>query len=214
MSEEIVFYHNPISRSAMVHGALEEFGVPYRIADIDFASGASRQPAFLKINPMGKIPAIEHRGTIVTEGAAIMAYLADAFPEKGLAPSPTSPERGTYLRWLFFTAGCFEPAFLDTMMKRPPVPNKAACGYGSYEDVLAAIEIALTPGPWILGDSFSAADLYLGAELGFATKFGSPGLADSAIISDYVARFNARPAIARAAAADQAAIAERQTAGG
>ena len=211
MSEEILFYHNPQSRAAMVHAALQEFGVPFRTEIVDFMKGHNRREEFTRINPMGKIPTIVHRGTVITESAAIIAYLADAFPEKGLAPSATSPERGTYLRWLFFTAGCFEPAFFDVMMKRPPA-EKRALGYGSYEDVINAIEIALTPGPWILGETFSAADLYLGAELSFATQFGGPGIKDSRIIQDYVARYQARPGVAKAAADDQALIAEWQKA--
>ena len=211
MSDDILFYHNPQSRAAMVHAALQEFGVPIRTEIVDFMKGHNRREEFTRINPMGKIPTIVHRGTVVTESAAIIAYLADAFPEKGLAPSATSPERGTYLRWLFFTAGCFEPAFFDVMMKRPPA-EKRALGYGSYEDVINAIEIALTPGPWILGETFSAADLYLGAELSFATQFGGPGIKDSRIIQDYVARYQARPGVAKAAAEDQALIAEWQKA--
>lgn len=211
MSDEILFYHNPQSRSAMVRAALEEFGLPYRIEIVDFARGENRREEFTRINPMGKIPTIIHNGTVVTESAAIIAYLADAFPEKGLAPSPSSAERGTYLRWLFFTAGCFEPAFFDVMMKRPPA-EKRAIGYGSYEDVIHAVEVALTPGPWILGETFSAADLYLGAELSFATRFGGPGLADNRVIQDYIARYQGRPGVAKAAAADAALIAEWQKA--
>src|SRR5882757_6564464 len=121
MTEEIVFYHNPQSRAQMAHWMLEEADAPYKIMPIDFAKGESRTPEFLAINPMGKLPTIVHRGIVVTETAAIISYIADAFPDAGLAPPPGDPLRGTYYRWLFFGAGCFEPALLDKMMKRPPV---------------------------------------------------------------------------------------------
>lgn len=119
MSDEIVFYHNPQSRAVMTHWMLEEVGVPYRIVPIDLQKGGHKAPDFLKINPMGKIPAIIHRGVTVTETAAIIAYLADAFPAAGLAPATDDPARGTWLRWLVFGAGCFEPALVDRLMQRP-----------------------------------------------------------------------------------------------
>jgi len=137
MTDEIVFYHNPQSRSQMVRWMIEEAGAPHRVVPIDFAKNEHKAPAFLALNPMGKLPTIEHRGTVVTETAAIIAYLADTFPQAGLAPAPGEPARGAYYRWLFFGAGCFEPALLDKMMKRPEVERQAAVGWGSYDDVLA-----------------------------------------------------------------------------
>ena len=193
MNDELVFYGNPRSRAQMTHFMLEELGIPYRFVAIDFQNGANREPDFLAINPMGKVPAITHRGVTVTESGAIIAYLADAFPEKGLAPALDDPQRGTWLRWLFFGAGAFEPALLDTMLKRPEAP-RATVGYGSYADVLDALETMLDPGPWILGQRFSAADVYVGAELAWASSFGAPGLADHPRISDYIERIKARPA--------------------
>jgi len=162
MSDEITFYHNPQSRSQMVHWMLEEAAAPYKIMPIDFAKSEHKAPAFLEINPMGKIPTIVHRGTVVTETAAIIAYLADAFPKAGLAPATDDPRRGAYYRWLFFGAGCFEPALLDTVMKRAPVERKSAVGWGSYEDVLSTLKTALATGPYLLGDEFTAADVYIG----------------------------------------------------
>ena len=126
MTEEIVFYHNPRSRAQMVHWMLEEAGAPYRIVPIDFEKGEHKAPSFLAINPMGKLPTIVHRGVVVTETAAIIAYIADNFPQAGLAPGPEDAQRGAYYRWLFFGAGCFEPALLDKMMKRPEVERKAS----------------------------------------------------------------------------------------
>ena len=199
MSDEILFYHNPQSRSQMVHWMLEEAGAPYKIAPIDFAKNEHKSPAFLKINPMGKLPTIVHRGTVVTETAAIIAYLADVFPEAKLAPAIDDPRRGAYYRWLFFGAGCFEPALLDMVMKRPPVERKSAVGWGSYEDVLSTLKTALATGPYLLGDLFSAADVYIGSEINFAMKFGGPGLKGEKLFEDYVARLIARPAFKRAA---------------
>lgn len=196
MSDDVIFYHNPRSRAQMVHWMLEEVGAPYRIVPIDFDKGENRAPEFLAINPMGKLPTIIHRGVTVTETAAIIAYLADAFPAAGLAPATDDPARGTWLRWIVFGASCFEPALLDTMLKRPEAP-KMSTGYGSYDDVLNALETMLEPGPWILGDRFSAADVYIGAELAWATMFGAPGVADRPKLAAYVERVKARPAYQR-----------------
>ena len=199
MSEEIVFYHNPQSRAQMAHWMLEEAGAPYKTVMIDLANGENRKPEFLAINPMGKLPTIVHRGTVVTETAAIIAYIADAFPEAGLAPPVGDPSRGTYYRWLFFGAGCIEPALLDKMMNRPPVERKGAVGWGSYEEVVATLKTALAKGPYLLGDKFSAADVYIGSEIRFGSMFGAPGLKGEKVFDDYVARLSARPAAKRAA---------------
>ena len=199
MTEEIVFYHNPRSRSQMVHWMLEEASAPYRIVPIDFEKGEHKASAFLAINPMGKLPTIVHRGVVVTETAAIIAYIADNFPKAGLAPEPEDARRGAYYRWLFFGAGCFEPALLDKMMKRPEVERKAAVGWGSYEEVLAALKTALAGGPYLLGETFSAADVYVGSEIRFAMMFGAPGLKGEKVFDDYVARLSARPAAQRTA---------------
>lgn len=199
MTEEVLFYHNPRSRAQMVHWMLEEAGAPYRIVAIDFEKGEHKSPSFLALNPMGKLPTIVHRGTVVTETAAIIAYLADAFPSAGLAPALDDPGRGTYYRWLFFGAGCFEPALLDTMLQRPAPERKSAVGWGSYEDVLATLRTALARGPYLLGENFSAADVYVGAELRWAMMFGAPGLKGEPIFDAYVARISARPAAQRTA---------------
>ncbi|MFC0304931.1 glutathione S-transferase family protein [Rhizorhabdus histidinilytica] len=193
MNDELVLYGNPRSRAQMVHFLLEELGIPYRLVVIDFEKGESRQADYLAINPMGKVPAIVHRGVTVTETGAIIAYLADAFPEKGLAPAIGDPQRGTWLRWMFFGAGVIEPAILDTMLKRPDAPRTTA-GYGSYADVLDTLDTMLDPGPWILGERFSAADVYVGAELVWAAMFGVPDIADHPRIAAYIERIRDRPA--------------------
>lgn len=196
MSDEIVFYHNPQSRASMVHLMLEECGADYRIVPIDFAKGENKTPDFLKLNPMGKLPTIVHRGVVVTETPAIIAYLADLHPQAGLAPPIGDPARGTWYRWLFFGGSCFEPALLDTAAKRPPA-DPGMTGYGSYEQVLNALKIALTPGPWLLGDRFSAADIYVGSEINWAMMFGAPDLKGEKVFDDYVARLTERPAYRR-----------------
>lgn len=204
MSEEIVFYHNPQSRAAMVHLMLEECGANYRIVPIDFAKGEHKAPEFLKLNPMGKLPTIVHRGTVVTETPAIIAYLADIHPQANLAPPIGDPARGSYYRWLFFGGSCFEPAILDTATKRA-APDPGMAGYGSYEQVLNALKTALTPGPYLLGDHFTAADVYVGSELNWAMMFGAPGLKGEKVFDDYVARLTQRETYKKVSGAAAAA---------
>ena len=197
MTDKIVFYHNPQSRAAIVHWMLEEAGADYEIHHIDFQKGDHKTPAFLAINPMGKIPTIVVGGTVITEAPAIIAWLADAYSAAGLAPPLGSPERGAYYRWLFFGGSCIEPALVDQMLKRAPPERKSALGWGSYDDVIDTVEGALRPGPWLLGDSFSAADVYVGAELMWAGQLGAPRIKESQVIADYVARCMKRPAYLR-----------------
>jgi glutathione S-transferase len=195
MSEEIVFYHNPMSRGRMVHWMLEETGAPYRTVPVSFDKGENKKPAFLAVNPMGKLPTIVHRGTVVTECGAIITYLADAFPAAKLAPAVGDPERGTYLRWMFFGQGCIESALIDRMLSRPPVDRPAALGYGKYDDVVHALETALAPGPYILGARFSAVDVYVGSQLAFGMMMKS--LEPLPIFQSYVAALAQRPAYKR-----------------
>lgn len=195
MSEEILFYYNPMSRARIAHFMLEEVGQPYRIEVVRFDKGEHKMPAFLAVNPMGKLPALVHRGTVVTESAAICAYLADAFPAAGLAPALDSPERGTYYRWMFFGAGCLEPAIIDRMLSRPPVERPSALAYGSYEDTMRTLEKAIQPGPFILGDRFGAADVYIGSQIGFGMMTKS--LDPRPFFQAYLARITERPAYKR-----------------
>jgi glutathione S-transferase len=195
MSEEIVFYCNPMSRARIAHWMLEEVGAPYRIELVSFEKGEHKKPSFLAINPMGKLPAIVHRGVVVTECAAICAYLADAFPTARLAPRNEEPARGTYLRWLFFGAGCAEPAIVDRMLNRPQPERTAAMGYGTYADTVNVLEKALTPGPYLLGDRFSAADVYIGSQIGFGMM--TKALEPRPIFQDYYARLSERSAYKR-----------------
>jgi glutathione S-transferase len=195
MSEEIVFYHNPLSRGRIAHWMLEEVGAPYRIEVLDLAKGEHKRPEYLALNPMGKVPIIVHRGVVVSETSAICAYLADAFPEAQLAPALDDPARGTYLRWLFFGAACAEPALVDKILARPAPESSGTLGYGSYEDMLNGLERAITPGPYILGERFSAADVYIGSLIswGLMTKSLEPRPTFLA----YLARQRDRPAVRR-----------------
>lgn len=166
MTDELVFYTNPMSRGRIVRWMLEELGQPYRTELLDYGT-TMKAPEYLAVNPMGKVPAIVHRGTVVTETPAICMYLADAYPKAGLAPALDDPRRATYVRWFFFGAGCFEPALVDKMLARPPVERKSALGYGTYEDTLNVLEKALQPGPFVLGDRFSAVDVYIASQIGW-----------------------------------------------
>jgi glutathione S-transferase len=195
MSEEVVFYYNPMSRARIVHWMLEETGAPYRMELVSFDKGEHKKPGFLAVNPMGKLPAIVHRNTVVTESGAICAYLADAFPAARLAPRNEEPARGTYFRWMFFGAGCVEAASIDRMLGRPQPEQTAALGYGTYDDTLNTLEKALTPGPYILGDQFSAADVYVGSQIGFGLMTRS--VEPRPVFQQYVARLSERPAYKR-----------------
>jgi glutathione S-transferase len=192
MSEEVIFYHNPMSRGRMVHWMLEETGAPYRIELISFDQGDNKKPAFLAVNPMGKLPAIVHRDTVVTECGAIITYLADAFPAAKLAPALDDPARGTYLRWMFFGQGCMDSALIDRMLSRPLAGRPSALGYGNYDDVVRAVEKALDPGPYILGSRFSAVDVYIGSQLGFGMMTKS--LEPRPAFQSYVGLISQRPA--------------------
>ncbi len=172
MSKELVFYTNPQSRGMVVHWLLEEIGAPYTIEIKDYGT-TIKAPEYLAINPMGKVPAVRHGATVVTETGAICAYLADAFPQAGLAPAPS--ERGDYYRWLFFAAGCIEPAMSNHSVGWDPatVEMQGRFGYGSYASVMDTLAKAVAGRRYIAGDAFTAADIYLGSMIGFGLQFGA-----------------------------------------
>jgi len=201
VAEELVFYSNPMSRGRIVRWMLEEVGAPYRTQMLDF--GKMKSPDYLAINPMGKVPAIKHGNTIVTECAAICAYLADAFPEAGLAPPPA--QRGDYYRWLFFTAGPVEAAVTNKALGlTPPADREGMVGYGTYGAVIDVLEKAVTAKPYIAGDAFTAADVYVGSHISWGLQFGS--IERRPAFEAYWKTLENRPAHVRATALDDAAM--------
>lgn len=204
MSEEIVFYTNPMSRGRIVRWMLEELGQPYRTEVLDYGT-TMKAAAYRAINPMGKVPAIRHRGVTVTECAAICAYLADAYPEAGLAPAFDDPARGAFLRWMFFAAGPVDAAVTARSLGwQAPPERQGMVGYGSYEQMVDALETAVEIGPFILGDRFSAADVYVGSQIGWGLQFKT--LPDRETFKAYAGRIMSRPAAIRAREVDDALI--------
>jgi len=190
-----VLYHMPQSRGATTLWMNEELGQVCDIKLLNLKAGEQKQPDYLKLNPMGKVPALSHDGAVVTEAAAICAYLADAFPDAGLAPATTDPLRGVYYRWMCFAPSCIEPMMLDKLSKATR-ENSGATGHGTEESVLSAIKSALVNGPFILGETFSAADVVFGSTLNFAIMFGA--IANEDPYKSYVERLRERPAFIRA----------------
>ena len=196
----IDFYYNPHSRAAIVHWMLEEVGVPFRMHVLRLDKAEHKTPEFLAINPMGKLPTIKHGDVVVTEYPAICCYLADVFPAAGLAPAIGDPRRGPYLRWLFFTGSCIEPAIADHALKREP-GKPSMMGYGSYEDVMNTAALAAKDGPYLLGDMFSAADVSFGSGILFGMMFGI--IQPRPEFVAYAEQLKKRPAYQRAKAKDE-----------
>ncbi len=208
MAEELVFYTNPMSRGRMVRWMLEEVGQPYRTEILEYNT-TIKGPEYLAVNPMGKVPALRHGEATITETAAICAYLADAFPQAGLAPPAGSPLRGPYYRWLFFGAGPVEAAMMNQAFGlEVPADRQAMSGYGSLAAVTGVLDGVLSRADYLLGDRFSAADIYVGSQIGFATMFGV--LEKRPAFTAYLARINARPAASRAREIDDALLPEDQ----
>ena len=208
MADELVFYTNPQSRGRIVRWMLEEVGQPYRTELLDYAT-TMKAPAYLAVNPMGKVPALRHGETVITEAAAICAYLADAFPDAGLAPAPGDRLRGPYYRWLFFAAGPVEAAASNHALGFVlPEGRERMVGYGSYNDVMNALEAAVSQGDYLVGDRFTAADVYVGSHIGFGLQFGT--FEKRAAFERYVARLGARAAFQRAQKIDDDLAAHQQ----
>lgn len=207
-SEEIVLYTNPMSRGRIARWMLEETGQPYRAEVLEYGA-PMKSPQYLAINPMGKVPAIVHGGVVVTECAAICAWLADAFPEAGLAPAPGDPLRGPYYRWLFFAAGPLEAAVTaKSLGLLAPAEKSGMAGYGSYEQTVDALETVVAgAAPWLLGERFSAADVYVGSQVVWGQQFGT--LPARPAFATYAARLQARDAYRRATALDDAMMPPR-----
>ena len=206
MADELVLYTNPMSRGRIARWMLEEVGQPYRTEVLNYAS-TMKAPAYRAINPMGKVPALRHGDAVVTETAAICAYLADAFPQTSLAPPSGSKLRAPYYRWLFFTAGPVEAALTNKALGfEVPPDRERMMGYGNIAQTLDTLEAAVSRSEYLVGDSFTAADLYVGSHIGFGLMFGT--LEKRAAFEKYWQRVSSRPACLRAKELDDAEAAE------
>ena len=202
MADELVFYTNPRSRGRIARWMLEVVGQPYRTEVLDYGT-TMKAPAYLAINPMGKVPALAHGDAVVTEAAAICAYLADAFPQAELAPAPGNRLRAPYYRWLFFAAGPIEASVTNKAFGfAVPSEREPSLGYGNYERVMKTLEDAVSTGNYLVGDKFSAADLYVGSHIGFGLMFGT--IEKRPAFERYWQRITARPAYVRARQLDDA----------
>jgi glutathione S-transferase len=207
MSEDLVFYTNPRSRGRMVRWMLEEVGEPYTTQIVDYGPAMKSGP-YAAINPMGKVPALTHRGVAITETAAICAYLADAFPSGALAPALDDPARGAYLRWMFFAAGPLESAVTNTSLGfQVPKEREGMAGYGNLAKVLDVIDAAVDPArngghDYLVGAHFTAADLYLGSQLAYGLMFKT--IEPRPVFVAYVGKISSRPAAVRARDMDDA----------
>lgn len=201
---ELVFHHAPNTRSSGVLVLLEELGAPYTLNLLNMKAGEQRSPAYLKINPMGKVPAVSLGDAVVTEQVAVYLFVADLFPQAGITPAIGDPLRGPYLRWTAFYGSSFEPALVDKSQKHTTPPSLAP--YGDYDTTLKTLNDQLVRGPWLLGERFTAADVLWGTALGWTVKFGL--VPSTPEVERYLARFDARPAVVRARA-KEAELAKR-----
>ncbi len=202
--QNLTLYTNPQSRGRIARWMLEELEIPYETEVMEY--GSLKSPEYLAINPMGKVPAIRHGDMVVTEVAAVCAYLADRFPERGLAPAPDSAERGTYYRWLFYAAGPLEMAVTTKALGWEIDEEKAtSAGCGLYQTAIDTLEQAVSKArPWLCGEQFTAADVVVASNLGFymMLKMMEP----RPVFEEYVKRAEARPAAVRANEKDDALV--------
>ncbi len=196
---ELTLHHSPNTRSTGALILLEELGAPYQLHLLNMKAGEQRQAAYLAINPMGKVPAVTHGDALVTEQVAVFLYLADLFPQAGLAPAIGDPLRGPYLRWMAFYGSCFEPALIDKAQKREPAAPSMS-PYSDYDTMLKTLTDQLGKGSYLLGERFSAADLLWGTALSWTVMFGL--VPELPVIKAYMERVNTRPAVLRARAKD------------
>lgn len=201
---DLTFYTNPMSRGRIARWMLEEVGEPYETVLLDYGT-TMRAPDYLAVNPMGKVPAIKHGDTVVTEAAAICAYLADAFPDRNLAPPHGDPRRGPYYRWMFFAAGPVEASVTaKSLGLLAPKEKSRLAGYGTFEETMDALELAVSGNEYICGDQFTAADVYVGSQIGWGLMFGT--IEKRPAFTDYAGRLQSRPAALRANELDDATM--------
>lgn len=208
-ADRVTLYYSPQSRATGARVLLEELGAPYDLHVLNMKAGEQRQPAYLAINPLGKVPAISHRGALVTEQVAVTIYLADLFPGAGLAPAIGDPRRGPYLRWIAYYGSSFEPAVIDRSMKREPT-SVSMSPYSDYDSMLAALEAQLAGGLYLLGDQMTAADVLWGIALSWTMMFGLVPKRD--VFTRYSGRITSRPAFQRITSEDAAMAAQHEAA--
>jgi glutathione S-transferase len=208
-NETVTLFHSPQTRSSASLTLLEELGAPYELHVLNMKAAEQRQSAYLAINPLGKVPAIQHGEALVTEQVAIFLFLSDLFPRSSLAPSIGDPLRGPYLRWMVYYAACYEPALVDRAMKREPAPL-AMSPYGDFDTMLGALVKRLASSSYLLGDIFSAADLLWGMALQWGTMFKI--VPENPVITDYVKRVTTRPSVVKVAAMDAEWVVEHERA--
>lgn len=210
MADDLVLYTNPQSRGRIARWMLEEIGLPYQVEVLDYAS-TMKAPDYLSINPMGKVPALRHGDAVVTEAAAICAYLADAFPQARLAPPAGDRLRAPYYRWLFFAAGPVEAAISNKALGfAVPPERERMIGYGTFANTMNALETAVSRGDYLVGDSFTAADVYVGSAIGWGMMFGT--VEKRPAFEKYWQRISGRPPFHRAKELDDANAAEMKKA--
>jgi glutathione S-transferase len=198
---KLTLYHAAPSRSSIVRWMLEEIGEPYEVHLLSLSKGESHAADYLAVNPMGKVPALRHGDVVITEAAAICAYLADEYPKAGLNVPVGDPRRGPYLKWLFFGPSCIEPAIIDRAAPRKEEPRRAMLGYGDFDTVMGVAAKAVAKGPYILGEQFTAADVVIGSGLRFGMLFKL--LPERPEFVAYAGRLAARPALQRTDAKDK-----------
>lgn len=209
MSEQVELYYAPQTRATGVRVLLEELDAPYKLNVLNFKLGENRQPEFLAINPSGKVPALRHGGSVITEQVAIYIYLADLFPKQGLAPALDDPRRGAYLRWFVHMASCFEPALIDHALKRDAGPASMS-PYGSYDQVMENMRAQLAKGPYVLGEQLTAVDVLWAMGLRWGLMFGIVPEFDE--FKAYVERYCARPHVQNVLQEDQRLAVEQEDA--
>jgi glutathione S-transferase len=205
---QLTLYHAAPSRSSIVLWMLEELGEPYDIKLVSFKKGENLRPEYLAINPMGKVPALKHGDTVITEVAAICTYLADEFPKAKLNIPIGTPRRGVYLKWLFFGPGCIEPAVTDRAFPRKEEARRAMLSYGDFDTTMNVVAEAVAKGPWLMGEQFTAADVVIGAHIRWGMMFQM--IPERPEFTAYAARIAARPAAQRAQAKDEKLKAEQE----
>ncbi|MCL8381047.1 glutathione S-transferase family protein [Xanthobacter aminoxidans] len=207
--DTVTLFFSPNTRASCALTLLEELGAPYRLHVLNMKAGEQRQPPYLAINPMGKVPAILHRVELVTEQVAIFIHLADAFPKAGFAPALGAPGRGPYLRWLVYYAACYEPALADRALKRDPGPASMS-PYGDFDTMLDTVSRELASKPYLLGDRCTAVDILWGNAFHWGVMFKL--VPETPVIADYVRRITGRPAALKVAELDARLAAEHQAA--